>query len=104
MKKYIEETIHECYIFPIPLQQEWLEAIKPFCGARKNLLNQRKISQQSAIKELRSLEINICHAQKIPFNKLPYPYCVISLNDIKTCRTQAKVAPEPVFDEEFKFE
>ena len=48
--------------------------------------------------------MTICHAQKIPVNKLPHPYCVISLNDIKTCRTLAKEAPEPVFDEEFKFE
>eukprot|EP00111_Clytia_hemisphaerica_P003207 TCONS_00009136-protein len=83
--------------------QEWLEAIGPFCGSM-NKQNQRKISQQNAIKELRSLEITICHAQKIPVNKLPHPYCVVSLNDIKTCRTQAKEAPEPVFDEEFKFE
>lgn len=81
--------------------QEWIEAISSFCGKRSN---QRKLSSQSPIKELRSLEMTICHAQKIPVNKLPHPYCVISLNDIKTCRTQAREAPEPIFDEEFKFE
>ena len=52
---------------------------------------------------MRSLEINICHAQKIPVNKLQHPYCLVLLNDIKVCRTKSQDAPEPVFEEEFKF-
>lgn len=67
-------------------------------------MRSQSIGKQKTVKELRSLELTICHAQKIPVGKLPHPYCIVSLNDIKTCKTKAKYAPEPAFDEEFKFE
>jgi len=79
--------------------QEWFEIITKYCGKMRNQTKSKK-----NVKELRSLELTVCHAQKIPVNKLPHPYCIVSLNDIKTCKTKAKDAPEPVFDEDFKFD
>ncbi|XP_057308310.1 ras GTPase-activating protein 1-like [Hydractinia symbiolongicarpus] len=79
--------------------QEWLDVVTQYCG---NMRNSNNASGQN-VKELKSLELSICHAQKIPTNKVPHPYCVVSLNDVKTCRTKSQEAPEPVFDEDFKF-
>ncbi|XP_065672568.1 ras GTPase-activating protein 1 isoform X3 [Hydra vulgaris] len=79
--------------------QEWWDCITLYCGTMKNNKQSSK-----AVKELRSLQLTVCHGQKIPVNKLPHPYCIISLNDVKTCRTKSQEAPEPVYNESFTFD
>lgn len=80
-------------------KQEWFDAISRFCTK----MCQSKQSPEG-VKELRTLELSILHAQKIPVNKLQHPYCLVLLNDVKICRTKCKEPPEPVFEEEFVFD
>eukprot|EP00794_Sanderia_malayensis_P009862 gene9861-10872_t len=83
--------------------QEWMEAISRFCGktGKSKTLSQSP-SSSKGVKELRSLELTICDAHKLS-GKLSHQYCIVSLNDAKTCRTKAQDGQEPVWAEEFKF-
>ncbi|KAJ7365846.1 Ras GTPase-activating protein 1 [Desmophyllum pertusum] len=80
------------------LANEWMEAIKKFCGKPVNTnLGERDV------KQLRSLEVIIIEAHKLSSNKVSHPYCMISLNEVKTCRTKTQEGPSPIWNEEFKF-
>ncbi len=54
--------------------------------------------------ELRSLHIKIYEARRLFSKSVPHPYCIVSLNEVKVCRTQVKEAPDPCWDEEFMLE
>lgn len=79
-------------------KQEWFDSISRYCSK----MSQSKQSPDG-VKELRSLELSISHAQKIPVNKIQHPYCLVLLNDVEVCRTKSKEAPEPIYEEDFKF-
>ena len=80
-----------------------MEAISRFCGrAKKSKTLNQNSSAIKSVKELRSLELTICDAHKLP-GKMLHQYCIVSLNDAKTCRTKAQDGQEPVWAEEFKF-
>ena len=53
------------------------------------------------VKQLRSLEVNVVEAHSS--NKVSHPYCMISLNEVKTCRTKTQEGHSPIWNEEFKF-
>jgi len=75
-----------------------MEAIKKFCGKPMNTnLGERDV------KQLRSLEVIIVEAHKLSSNKVSHPYCMISLNEVKTCRTKTQEGHSPIWNEEFKF-
>ncbi len=80
-----------------------MEAISRFCGkANKSKSLSQGSSGGKTVKELRSLELTICDAHKLS-GKMSHQYCIVSLNDAKTCRTKAQDGQEPVWAEEFKF-
>ena len=79
-----------------PTFQEWMEAIKKFCGKAMNTT-----ASERDVKQLRSLEVNIIEAHSS--NKVSHPYCMISLNEVKTCRTKTQEGHSPIWNEEFKF-
>ncbi|KAL9987198.1 hypothetical protein ACROYT_G001462 [Oculina patagonica] len=80
------------------LANEWMEAIKKFCGKPVNTnLGERDV------KQLRSLEVIVVEAHKLSSNKVSHPYCMISLNEVKTCRTKTQEGSSPIWNEEFKF-
>lgn len=56
------------------------------------------------ITELRSLYLTIFDARNLPLKHVAHPYCIISLNEVKVCRTQVKDASDPCWDEEFMLE
>ena len=53
------------------------------------------------LREVRSLQLTICEAHRLPFKLVPNPYCMISLNQVKVARTKVKSGQDPVFDETF---
>lgn len=86
----------EIVITCILLFQEWMEAIKKFCGKVMNTT----VGERD-VKQLRSLEVNVVEAHSS--NKVSHPYCMISLNEVKTCRTKTQEGHSPIWNEEFKF-
>lgn len=75
-----------------------MEAIKKFCG--KPMIT--NLGERD-VKQLRSLEVTIVEAHKLNSNKVSHPYCMISLNEVKTCRTKTQEGHSPIWNEEFKF-
>ena len=78
--------------------KDWMEAIKKFCG--KPMIT--NLGERD-VKQLRSLEVTIVEAHKLNSNKVSHPYCMISLNEVKTCRTKTQEGHSPIWNEEFKF-
>ncbi|KAK2180889.1 hypothetical protein NP493_422g02005 [Ridgeia piscesae] len=78
--------------------QEWTQALKPYCTNNKP----KKVkSMLPSFTELRSLHLKVYDAHKLSCKHAPHPYCIVSLNDVKVCRTQVKETPDPLWDEEF---
>ena len=82
--------------------QEWIQALKPYCKNTELKKQPKKIF--ATITELRSLHVKIFDARGLSVKHVPHPYCIVSLNSVKACRTQAKEAPDPCWDEEFMLE
>lgn len=85
--------------------QKWIQRLRPYC------VNTAPASQQrsSALKELRSLTVEVMDAQKVSTKLLPHPYCILNLknpsqNPIKVCRTQVQETANPVWEEKFILE
>lgn len=78
------------------LAQEWMQALRPLCVHQipKNPSAKR-------LKELHSLHLTILEAHRIPMKLAPHPYCIVSLDQVKVCRTRVRNSPDPVWEEEF---
>jgi len=50
------------------------------------------------------LYLQLFNAKKLSCRYVPHPYCIVSLNEVKVCRTQIKEAPDACWDEEFMLE
>jgi len=48
--------------------------------------------------------LQVFNAKKLSCRYVPHPYCIVSLNEVKVCRTQIKEAPDACWDEEFILE
>lgn len=75
-----------------------MEAIQQFCGKSKPA-----DVDNVDVKQLRSLELTVIEAHKLPQNKVSHVYCFISLNEVKTCRTKTFEGQKPLWSEDFKF-
>ncbi|XP_068741233.1 ras GTPase-activating protein 1-like [Montipora capricornis] len=81
------------------LANEWMDAITKFCGKVQNTGS--GCANERDVKQLRSLEVNVIEAHSA--TKVSHPYCIISLNEVKTCRTKTQECHSPIWNEEFKF-
>ena len=77
-----------------------MDAIKKFCGKVQNTVSGSSVNERD-VKQLRSLEVNVIEAHSS--TKVSHPYCIISLNEVKTCRTKTQECHSPIWNEEFKF-
>ncbi|XP_074594177.1 RAS p21 protein activator vap isoform X2 [Brevipalpus obovatus] len=80
--------------------QEWVQAIKPFCVQQL----QRSQVLSSSATEVRTLFVSLLEAHRLPVKLVPHPFCIISLNQVKVCRTQVKCPPDPIWEEDFILE
>lgn len=79
---------------------EWINALKAQCISQLSKA-QKKVPR---LRELRCLNLHILEAHRLPFKLVPHPYCSISLNQVKVGKTRVKIAPDPVWEEEFVLE
>ena len=75
-----------------------MDAIRQFCSLRGT-----NSHIPTGVRELRSLDLSICDAKKLSA-KNSSTYCIVSLNDVRTCKTKAVDGSTPVWGEDFKFE
>lgn len=78
--------------------QHWIQSLKPYCV---NIQPPKTHHLSVALKELRSLSIEIFDGRELPNKQLPHPYCVVSLNTVQVCRTQVAKCPNPYWGEDF---
>ncbi|KAL5004180.1 hypothetical protein ScPMuIL_017636 [Solemya velum] len=78
--------------------QKWVQKLKRHCVNTQIVkLNNRA----SGLKELRSLNLEVVNANNLPTKHLPHPYCVISLNNTKVCRSQTAETSTMYWGDEF---
>ncbi|XP_067128890.1 LOW QUALITY PROTEIN: ras GTPase-activating protein 1 [Centruroides vittatus] len=82
------------------LAQEWIQAIKPLCAPQLP----RGRGPSHNVTEVRSLHLTLLEAHRLPVRLVPHPFCIISLNQVKVCRTQVKCPPDPIWEEDFLLE
>lgn len=83
------------------LAQAWVLALKGLCAPQ--LCRPIKVTNHN-ITEVRSLHLTLLEAHRLPVRLVPHPFCIISLNSVKVCRTQVKCPPDPIWEEEFLLE
>ena len=76
-----------------------MEAIEKFCGKVQNTVS-GSVNERD-VKQLRSLEVIVIEAHSS--TKVSHPYCIISLNEVKTCITKTQESHSPIWNEEFRF-
>lgn len=77
--------------------QEWVNAIKPQCVSQLSKAQTKVLK----LRELRSLNLQILEAHRLPFKLVPQAYCSIAFNQVKIGKTRMKSTPDPVWEEEF---
>lgn len=78
-----------------------MQAIKPLCLPQQP---KAKGKGSSNVTEVRTLYLSLLEAHRLPVKLLPHPFCIISLNQVKVCRTQVKCPPDPIWEEDFILE
>ncbi|XP_076355488.1 ras GTPase-activating protein 1-like isoform X1 [Tachypleus tridentatus] len=94
----ISTTYYLCASSPDTAQQ-WLQSIKPLCAP-----HQRGRAPSHNVSEVRSLHLTLLEAHRLPVRLVPHPFCIISLDKVKVCRTQVKCPPDPIWEEDFLLE
>ncbi len=97
--------------------EDWLSVIKPLCIPQmvsnqcvsivwvfNCFCFQVRAPKVAKLREVRSLQITISEAHRLPYKLVPNPYCLISLNQVKVAKTKVKSGQDPVFDETFELE
>ena len=79
---------------------EWVNALKSQCVSQLS----KAQSKVPRLRELRSLNLQVLEAHRLPFKLIPHAYCNISLNQVKVGKTRVKATPDPVWEEEFVLE
>lgn len=82
-------------------QQEWMRVLRPMCVPQQPRVKSPSLQH---ITEVRTLYITLLEAHRLPVKLAPHPYCIMSLNQVRVCRTQVKCPPDPVWEEDFVLE
>lgn len=72
-----------------------------------NILDRKSLNQSSSndfATQIRSLEVYIYEARRLPVKIAPQPFFLICLNKNKIGRTPVKCPPDPIYEQEFIFE
>ncbi|XP_042233634.1 ras GTPase-activating protein 1-like isoform X2 [Homarus americanus] len=78
------------------MTNDWMAVLRPLCVPQ--MVGAPKLQ---TLKFMKSLHLTIMQATRLPSKIVPSPYCLVSLNQVKVCRTRPKPGPDPVWDEEF---
>ena len=82
--------------------EDWLSVLKPMCVTQ--MVRAPKVAK---LREVRSLQLTISEAHRLPFKLVPNPYCIISLNQVRLfCNFLTDFAhiftSDPTFDTDSK--
>lgn len=77
--------------------RDWIGALRDHCRAQFS----RAQSKVPSLREIRSLNLQVLEAHRLPFKFVPHCYVSIALNQIKIAKTKVKTTPDPIFEEEF---
>lgn len=86
------------------IAQEWTQKLRAHCTLSQppQQNTEHKANPSQSLTELRSVFIKIFD---VKFNSskhsFPHPYCIVSLNDAKVCRTQITALDKKCWDEDF---
>jgi len=78
---------------------DWMAVLRPLCVPQT--VNAPKIP---SLKFMKTLSLSVLQASRLPGKIVPQPYCLVSLNQVKVCRTRTKPGPDPVWEEDFTME
>lgn len=83
--------------------REWMSAVGPLCVPQ---LAKGSVGRgpSPSVSQVRSLSLTLLEAHRLPVRLAPHPFCIISLNQVKVCRTQVKCPPDPIWEEDFLLE
>lgn len=70
--------------------QSWYTGLSKVCNP-----------QTGQVRNVCSMRVCLVEAKGLPSHLVPNPFCVMSLDDIKICRSQVKSAPDAVWEEEY---
>jgi Ras GTPase-activating protein 1 len=76
--------------------QDWMCALRPHCVSQN--VRAPKIEH---LKVLRCIQIAVLEARHLPVKIVPNPFCIVSIDQVKCCRTQIKIGSDPVWEDEF---
>ena len=79
--------------------EDWLSVLKPMCVPQM-----ARAPKVAKLREVRSLQLTVSEAHRLPYKLVPNPYCIIALNQVKVAKTKVKAGQDPVFDETFELE
>ena len=79
--------------------EDWVTVIKPLCVPQ--MVRSPRVAK---LREVRTLNLAISEAHRLPLKLVPSPYVAVSFNNVKVAKTKVKVGPDPVFDEEFELD
>ncbi|XP_040572741.1 ras GTPase-activating protein 1 isoform X2 [Lepeophtheirus salmonis] len=79
--------------------EDWISVLKPMCVPQM-----ARAPKVANLRDVRSVQLTISEAHRLPYKLVPNPYCLISLNQVKVAKTKIKSSQEPVFDETFELE
>eukprot|EP01137_Pigoraptor_chileana_P032331 Opistho-2@21542 len=80
----------------------WMQILLQYCGTAEGQPPHPARTDDSVM-EIKSLVLTVAEARDIT-SRLPHPYCIISLDNVRQARTQIKTRASPFWSEEFKFE
>ncbi|KAK4312336.1 hypothetical protein Pmani_016231 [Petrolisthes manimaculis] len=78
------------------LTNDWMAVLRPLCVPQT--VGQPKLQ---TLKFMKTLHLVVMQATRLPMKIVPNPYCLVSLNQVKVCRTRPKQCPDPVWEEDF---
>ena len=79
--------------------EDWVTVIKPLCVPQ--MVRSPRVAK---LREVRTLNLAISEAHRLPLKLVPSPYVAVSFNNVKVAKTKVKLGPDPVFDEEFELD
>lgn len=77
--------------------QQWIGMLKQHCRQQFS----RAQSKVPRLRELRSINLQVLEAHRLPFKFVQHCLVSIALNNIKIAKTKVKTTPDPIFEEEF---
>ncbi|CAB4068451.1 RASA1 [Lepeophtheirus salmonis] len=72
--------------------EDWISVLKPMCVPQM-----ARAPKVANLRDVRSVQLTISEAHRLPYKLVPNPYCLISLNQVKVAKTKIKIKSRACF-------